>query len=552
GYSTCHWCHVMERESFEDPEVATLLNAHFVAVKVDREERPDIDHLYMNVCQLLTGQGGWPLTVILTPEKKPFFAGTYFPKTGQYGRPGLLTLLQNIHAEWQHHRAAIRQTSDEILTAIRQPPPAGRDELDEKTLRHGYVALKDRFDPVYGGFGQAPKFPVPHHLLYLLQYRQQYPEASDSLPMVDKTLQAMYAGGIYDHLGFGFSRYATDREWLVPHFEKMLYDNALLAIAYLEGYAATGRPLYARVAREIFTYVLRDMTSPEGGFYSAEDADSEGEEGKFYVWTPGEIKAVLGQESGERFCRWFNVTEKGNFAGANILNRIGALDPETPPDAAVTREPAAARERLFSVREKRVHPHKDDKILTAWNGLMIAALAAGARILAEPAYLEAAKAGLTFIRQKLQTADGRLLARYRDGEAAFLGYLDDYAFLIWALLEVYQASGEKAHLTLATKLQTRQDNLFWDQAGGGYYFSGEDAEELPARTKEAYDGAYPAGNSVAARNLLRLARLTGDPAFTARAHNLFQHFAGQVNLYPAGYTHLLTAFLLTLPPAHPE
>ena len=546
GYSTCHWCHVMERESFENREVAELLNEYFVSIKVDREERPDIDQIYMQACQLLTGQGGWPLTIFMTPEKKPFFAGTYFPKESKFGRPGLLDILAAIHDQWSSNRAELVQAGEE-LTRVLQAQTQGRDrgELDEDILHTAYTFLKENYDETYGGFGGAPKFPTPHNLHFLLRY-WHWTGAEDALSMVKNTLEAMHRGGIYDHLGYGFARYSVDGKWLVPHFEKMLYDNALLAMAYLEGYQVTGKERFARIAREIFTYVLRDMTSPAGAFYTAEDADSEGEEGKFYTWTPAEIKGILGTELGEEFCRWYGVTEAGNFAEKNILNRVRGEVLEAEGDPREEDHLAAAYQRLFAAREKRIHPHKDDKILTSWNGLMIAALAMGARILSEPQYLEGAVQAMEFIWTHLRSKEGRLLARYRDGEAAYPAYLDDYASLIWALLELYQADQKAAWLRRALKLQEEQDRLFWDKGEGGYFFTGHDSEEILTRSKEVYDGAIPSGNSMAALNLLRLGRLTGREEFTDRAETLFRTFSGTVSRYPAGYTFFLSALHLSL------
>ncbi|OAT87144.1 thioredoxin domain-containing protein [Desulfotomaculum copahuensis] len=550
GYSTCHWCHVMERESFEDAEVAALLNEGFVAVKVDREERPDIDHVYMAVCQALTGQGGWPLTVFLTPDKKPFFAGTYFPKHGRYGRPGLMQVLKLIREKWPAGRPELERSGAEILKAIASEVAVDQTgEPEARILERGFDQLKSRYDPVYGGFGEAPKFPSPHQLLFLLRYWKRRGEPA-ALEMVEKTLQAMYCGGIYDHTGFGFARYSTDRRWLVPHFEKMLYDNALLALAFLEARQATGNGAYGRVAREIFTYVWREMTAPEGGFYSARDADSEGVEGKFYLWTPGEVKAVLGESEGELFCRHFDITAAGNFDGGSIPNRTGRegevfagmLDPETAGRLE------SAREKLYAAREKRVHPHRDDKILTAWNGLCIAALAVGARVLGEPDYAAAAGRAAAFIRERLRDAGGRLLARYRDGQAAFPAYLDDYAFYTWGLIELYQATFEPDYLKQALELTRQMQELFRDEKGG-FFFTGRDAEELPARPKEIYDGATPSGNSVAALNLLRLARLTGDAGLEEAATEQMRAFAGAVAGYPAGHTFFLCALDFALGPA---
>lgn len=551
GYSTCHWCHVMERESFEDEEVAALLNKYYVAIKVDREERPDIDHIYMTVCQAMTGSGGWPLTVIMAPDKKPFFAGTYFPKHNRYGRPGLMDVLEQIQEKWNSDKNEIISMGERISEAIKPQFHADSSgKLGEGTFNKARLTLGKNFDPDYGGFGNAPKFPTPHNMAFLLRHWKKTGD-QEALAMVEKTLQSMHDGGIYDHLGYGFARYSVDRIWLVPHFEKMLYDNALLAMVYLEAYQITGRELYAEVAREIFTYVLRDMTSPEGGFYSAEDADSEGEEGKFYVWKPEEIKQVLGDKTGELFCRWYDVTPKGNFEGHSILNRINASTGDFDPGMGRDqwkKTLAEARQKLFDVREKRIHPHKDDKILTSWNGLMIAALAKGHDVLQEQKYLDAAIRAVEFILSRLRNGDGRLLARYRDGEAAYPAYIDDYAFLIWALIELYQADRRPAWLKHALELQEEQNRLFWDSAGGGYFFYGSDGEELLARPKEVYDGATPSGNSVAALNLIRLARITGRNELAAMAETMFECFAGNVSGYPAGHTHFLMAFLTATTP----
>jgi len=527
------------------------LNEHFVSIKVDREERPDVDHVYMTVCQALTGSGGWPLTIIMSPDKKPFFAGTYFPKHSSYGRPGLMDILSQIKHQWQTNPDKVIEAGEKITGAVKlnfQYESHGRP--DENTLHRGYLALKKRFDRVYGGFGNAPKFPAPHNLAFLLRYWKWKGE-EEALSMVEKTLQAMHNGGIYDHLGFGFARYSVDRQWLVPHFEKMLYDNALLAMVYLEAYQITAREQYARVAREIFSYVNRDMTSPEGAFFSAEDADSEGEEGKFYVWTPREIKEILGEETGSLFCQWYGVTEKGNFAGRNILNRVD--NEKRPVNLPMDQEAwdktlEESRKKLFAVRDKRIHPHKDDKVLTAWNSLMIAALSKGSLILQEPDYLSAAVRASDFIWSRLRRGYGRLLARYRDGESAYLAYIDDYAYLIWAMLELYQADPRPLRLERALELQEDQNRLFWDQTNGGYFFYGNDGEELFAKPKEIYDGATPSGNSVSALNLLRLARLTNRNDFAEMAEKMFASFSGNVNSYPAGHTHFLMALLFAIVP----
>ncbi|MDD4334087.1 MAG: thioredoxin domain-containing protein, partial [Desulfotomaculaceae bacterium] len=553
GYSTCHWCHVMEKESFEDEEVAAILNHNFVSIKVDREERPDIDHIYMSVCQAMTGQGGWPLTILMTPDKKPFYAGTYFPKHEKWGRTGLVEILILVSEKWRQHPDMLLEMAEKVSSSVftKRSDSHGK-ELTGKTLLQAFFQARSMFDKEYGGFGTAPKFPTPHNLAFLLRYWKRKDDG-EALDMVEQTLERMYRGGIYDHIGYGFSRYSTDKKWLAPHFEKMLYDNALLALAYIEGYQATGRKLYARVAKEIFTYVLRDMTSPAGGFYSAEDADSEGEEGKFYVWTPSEIKDILGNQDGEIYCRLYDITTRGNFAGRSIPNLIAAPPFSEAGELTLETEVTAGyieslRNKLFNARKKRVHPHKDDKVLTAWNGLMIAALARGAAVFGEDAYRKAAVNAVEFIMQKLRRADGRLLARYRDGEAAYPAYLDDYAFLAWGLWELYEADFAASHLEQALELTGQMIDLFWDAENGGFYFNGKDAEQLISRPKEVYDGAMPSGNSVALLNLLRLARLTANEKLTEIAERQIKAFSGSIGQYPWGYTHFLMGIDFMLGP----
>ncbi|QKI81428.1 thioredoxin domain-containing protein [Kroppenstedtia eburnea] len=547
GYSTCHWCHVMERESFEDVEVAQLLNREYIAIKVDREERPDVDNIYMSVCQALTGHGGWPLTIIMTPEKEPFFAGTYFPKQAVQGMQGLMEILGQVARAWREEREQVLDAGRKITRAVQtQLKVSESGDLGKEELAEAYRQFKSTYDPQYGGFGTAPKFPRPHDLLFLLRYWKESGEPF-ALSMVEETLNGMRRGGIYDHVGFGFARYSVDREWLVPHFEKMLYDNALLAYAYLEAYQVTKKDAYAGTAREIFTYVLRGMTSPEGGFYSAEDADSEGEEGKFYVWNPSEVKEVLGEEAGELFCECYDITPHGNFEQKrSIPNRIHSSLEEIADrrgrDVEELREQLeVSREKLFRAREERVHPHKDDKILTSWNGLMIAALAKGARVLGDESYAEAAEKAASFILERLRDEKGRLLARYRDGEAAIPGYVDDYAFLVWGLIELYEATFRPRYLKSALELTREMLELFRDEEEGGLYFTGRDAEKLLTRTKEVYDGAVPSGNSVAALNLARLARLTGDTGLREQADRQIRAFAGSVGQAPTAFSFFLTA-----------
>jgi len=546
GYSTCHWCHVMERESFENEEVAELLNRDFISIKVDREERPDVDHLYMTVCQAMTGHGGWPLTIIMTPDKKPFFAGTYFPKGRKFGRPGLMDILPQIAKKWKEDHTRIAEIGQQVIDETQKRMLANLEgEISEETLHRAFQMYENMFDPQYGGFGDAPKFPTSHNISFLLRYYKRTGKEK-ALQMAEKTLDAMYRGGMYDHIGFGFARYSTDEKWLVPHFEKMLYDNALLAMTYIEAFQLTQKRRYADVAEQIFTYVLRDMTDPEGGFYSAEDADSEGEEGKFYVWTPDEVKRVLGQDEGELFCQAYDITERGNFEGRSIPNLIDAsiesfarwkgMEPER---AKAMLE--ACRRKLFEYREKRIHPHKDDKILTSWNGLMIMALSKAAKALQKPEYAEAAARAVRFIRSRLRREDGRLLARYRDGEAAFPAYLDDYAFLVWGLIELYEATFDINHLKFALELNDDMIRLFWDKDKGGFFFYGEDAEQLFTRPKEIYDGAMPSGNSVAALNLLKLAKYSYNAGLSQKADEQLKAFAGAVERYPSGHALFLMA-----------
>ncbi len=544
GYSTCHWCHVMERESFEDREVASLLNQHFISVKVDREERPDLDQIYMAVCQALTGQGGWPLTVLLTPEKKPFFAGTYFPKRRQGGRPGLMELLPQLNQIWVSDRKNVLDASDQLTQAITSRLTEHSPlKLDEAVIHDCFHLLSAAFDPLYGGFGPAPKFPSPHILCFLMRYWWKHREKR-ALQMVEKTLLAMYQGGLYDHIGFGFSRYATDDKWLVPHFEKMLYDNALLTIAFLEAYLVAGNKFHAEAAREILDYLAREMTSPDGGFYSAQDADSEGAEGKFYLWDVEEIEKILGKDEAEAFTDFYNMTARGNFEGRNIPNLIDH------PDKIQKRQRFNnSREKLLARRNTRIPPHKDNKILTSWNGLMIAAFALAGRTLADPGYVLRAQQAASFVLNNLRRKDGRLMVRYCDGEAAILGYLDDYAFFIWGLLELYAVSFKEEYLRLAISLTDDLIKYHWDEINGGFYTYASDGEQLIARPKEIYDGATPSGNSVATLNMFKLARLTGRFDLEEKARRTMTLFGSQVKNYPPGFTYLLMALQFSLGPS---
>ncbi|MFQ5710009.1 MAG: thioredoxin domain-containing protein, partial [bacterium] len=562
GYSTCHWCHVMEHESFEDPEVARLMNQTFVSIKVDREERPDIDNIYMSVCQAMTGSGGWPLTIIMTPDKKPFFAGTYFPKTSRYQRIGLMDLIPRIADLWKNQRDKLLQSADQITAFLQKNSSyAPGDALNESVLNTAFHQLASRFDDTYGGFGSAPKFPSPHNFTFLLRYWHRTGD-QQALNMVVKTMKAMRLGGIFDHVGFGFHRYSTDAHWLLPHFEKMLYDQAMLAMAYLETYQATKDEEFAETAREIFTYVLRDMTSPEGGFYSAEDADSEGEEGLFYLWTPEEIKEVLGKKDGDFFIKMFNVQPEGNFndqatgqkTGRSILYLEKPLS-EIAKEAGLTEQALRARwekarKKLFAVRAKRIHPQKDDKILTDWNGLMIAALAKGTQALGDPQYAEAAKRAADFIWSQLRDDSGHLIKRYRQGQASLPAHVDDYAFVVWGLLELYEATFEVEYLQRAIRLNDIMLQTFWDEQNGGLFFSAKSLKDLIVRTKEIYDGAIPSGNSVAALNLLRLGRITANEKLEEKAAAISKAFSKQIQSAPVGNTQLMSALAFAFGPSY--
>ncbi|MER3446097.1 MAG: thioredoxin domain-containing protein [Candidatus Dadabacteria bacterium] len=563
GYSTCHWCHVMEKESFEDDEVAKLMNDAFVSIKVDREERPDIDGIYMMVCQMISRGGcGWPLNIVMTPDKKPFFAATYIPKEDRFGRAGMLTLVPRIKEVWTKQHDKVLDSANQITSALQQGMKESHgEELDKSTLRTAYEQLVQSFDEQHSGFGSAPKFPTPHNLLFLIRYWKRS-DNKEALEIVEKTLHAMRQGGIYDHIGFGFHRYSTDAEWFLPHFEKMLYDQAMISMAYIEAYQATGKEEYKKTAREIFTYVLRDMTSREGGFYSAEDADSEGEEGKFYLWTEGEIRQILGKDDADLFISVFNVEKRGNFReeatgkgmGGNILHLKKSLA-EIASQLKISKTEIEsriemARQKLFDVRERRVHPHKDDKILTDWNGLMIAALSKGAQAFNEPSYTEAARRAADFLLKNMRKPDGRLLHRYRDGQADIAGNLDDYAFLIWGLIELYESTFDVGYLQAAISLNSDLIKHFWDDKGGGFYFTADDGENLIVRQKEIYDGAIPSGNSVAMLNLLQLGRITANPDLEEKASKIGRAFSNTVKQFPGAFTQLMVALDFALGPSY--
>ncbi len=544
--SCCHWCHIMENESFEDQEVADYLNRYFIAVKVDREERPDVDSIYMSACLKLTGSGGWPLTVFMLPDQKPFFAGTYFPKRSRYRMPGLLDLLETVHEKWESDREELNRSGESIAGAIRsEEPPREQGKLTKELIKKAAGSLINHFDAEYGGFGTEPKFPAAHNLMFLLR-TAYYEDNRKALEIVEKTLDSMYQGGIFDHIGYGFCRYSTDREWLVPHFEKMLYDNALLVTAYLEAFQLTGRPRYRHIAEMTMSYVLRELTDAEGGFYCAQDADSEGVEGKYYVFRPEEAIELLGEEDGSFFNEYYGITKKGNFEGRSIPNRmhieINGLK------ALENQRILPFKEKMYEYRLSRTKLHKDDKVLTSWNGIMITAFANAYRILGDESYLKAAEHADRFIRRRLCKGE-RLLVHYRDGKAVGTGHLDDYAFYIQALLALYEATFQPDYLARALQYSRVMLEQFFDAEKGGFYLYASDAEALIHRPKELYDGAIPSGNSVAAYVLQRLAAYTGRKELLEAAEKQMGFIAGGISNYPEGHCFSVIAAMQVLYPA---
>ncbi|MBI4388517.1 MAG: thioredoxin domain-containing protein [Candidatus Omnitrophica bacterium] len=593
GYSTCHWCHVMEEESFENAEIAKILNEHFVPIKVDREERPDVDFLYMQAVQMLAGSGGWPLSVFLTPDLKPFHGGTYFPPEDRWGRPGFKSILTAITDTWIKDRDRVETVGAQFVKALQDYTASSEVKthatpLNQKVLQDAYEQFSSRFDQERGGFSEAPKFPMGHTLSFLLRYWKHsgasvvadpatlYGEArhrrhdQQPLRMVEKTLEEMAKGGLYDQLGGGFHRYSTDENWHVPHFEKMLYDQALLSRAYLEAYQATGKESFARIARETFDYVLRDLTGNEGAFYSAEDADSvppesavkeaaahgtvKKVEGAFYLWRNEEIRLALGDRDGEIFSHAFGVTKDGNakpdphgeFIGKNILHLTDSFETFEPK---VRESIKHSKQILLEIRSARPRPHLDDKILTDWNGLMISSLAFGSRVLNEPIYLEAARKAADFVLTRMNDQKGMLFHRYRDGEAAIPGFLEDYAFFIHGLIDLYEATFEIRYLEESIRLAKEMIRLFWDESAGGFFLSGKDAEQLIIRSKEIYDGAIPSGNSVAVLSLVRLSRMTLDHSFEKYAEQTVQAFSEPLSKAPAAYLQMMIAFDFLLGPS---
>jgi uncharacterized protein YyaL (SSP411 family) len=552
GYSACHWCHVMERESFEDPEIARLMNDNFVNVKVDREERPDLDTIYMEAVQAMSGHGGWPMTVFLTPDGVPFYGGTYFPPTDRLGMPGFRRVLTSVAEAYHRAPDEIRQSAEQLRSRLgRSLMGHEAGALDERVAAAAYQGLAASFDARHGGFGGAPKFPQSMNLEFLLRYYRRTAEPH-ALEMVRVTLDHMRRGGIYDQLGGGFHRYSTDDVWLVPHFEKMLYDNALLARVYLEAYQVTGDEEYRHVVEETLGYVLREMAGPEGGFYSAQDADSEGEEGKFFIWTPREIAEVLGPEDAPLVAAYYGVTEQGNFEGRNILHLACPAEEVAQEHGVSPQKVRAAVERarqlLFAAREKRVKPGRDEKILTAWNGLMLRAFAEAARVLDRADYRATAEKNAAFLLATLRR-DDRLLRTYKDGWARLNGYVEDYAALAEGLLALYEATFEPRWFAQARALAEEMLRHFWDDAEGGFFNTSDDHEQLISRPKDLFDNAVPAGNSMAVDVLLRLGALTGEGRYAERAQRTLQALSGVIPRAPGGFGRLLAAlaFLLATP-----
>lgn len=541
GYSTCHWCHVMAHESFEDKKTAEILNQYFVSIKIDREERPDIDSVYMSVCQAFTGSGGWPMSIFMTWDKKPFFAGTYFPPKSHYGMPGFPDLLDVIVSQWNNNRRKLLQSAEQIITHLKSAESGDKNIDDEELIKRAMQIFSESFDEINGGFSSAPKFPTPHNLLFLMLYAK-HKQDSDALKMAEKTLLQMRKGGIFDHIGYGFSRYSTDKYFLAPHFEKMLYDNALLIIAYSAAYYLTNNEIYLDTAEKTTEYILREMTSADGGFYSAQDADSEGVEGKYYTFTLDEIINVLGEEKGKRFAESFDITSNGNFEGVNILNLLKSNDLESDFSEEI--------HNLYDYRKKRTNLHLDDKILLSWNSLMIAALSIFYRVSRNEKYLNAVVNTQKFIEENM--CDGvQLFTSWRDGKHSEKSFLDDYAFYIASLIELYNSTLDKVYLEKAERFCDEAVRLFEDCQRDGFYLCEASYTEIFMNPKETYDGAIPSGNSVMAYNFVRMFQLTENEKYRKLTEKQFEFLSVQAQDYPAGHSVFLLAKLLhENPPEH--
>jgi uncharacterized protein YyaL (SSP411 family) len=550
GYSACHWCHVMEHESFENEKIAALMNDLFVSIKVDREERPDLDEIYMNAVQMLTGRGGWPMTVFLTPDGKPFYGGTYFPPEDRHGMPGFPKILTGVAQAYRDRPQDIQKSVGQILAGLQRMSQSTKTKriFSPDTIAEGAEQIARAYDSEHGGLGQAPKFPnAGVYELFLRHYHASRDQRF--LEMVNYTLTKMAQGGIYDHLGDGFHRYSVDEKWLVPHFEKMLYDNAQLVRIYAQLYCVTGDNLFKSVTEETIAYLLREMFHAEGGFYSTQDADSEGEEGKFFVWTAAEINQVLGEETGEIFARIYDVSEFGNFEGQNILHPVLTVDQAAKLFKKDPGEIAAvvtdAKKKLFEEREKRVKPFRDEKIITSWNGLMLSGLAEAIKIFPDPTYLGAANRTVEFIFSKV-FRDGHLLHTYKDGTAKLLGYLDDYAFLAVGLLDLYEATFDRSNLQRAVELANIMLSEFWDENDGGFFYTGKSHEQLISRAKPVFDASIPSGNSMATQLLLRLYHMTGTEDYFKRAEITLRNYYEAMTSQPFGFAHMLCALDLYL------
>tara|TARA_Y100000588_G_C14266384_1_gene930092 strand:- start:1936 stop:4128 length:2193 start_codon:yes stop_codon:yes gene_type:complete len=541
GYTTCHWCHVMEHESFEDEEVAKLMNEAFVCIKVDREERPDIDNVYMEVTQMMNDRGGWPMTVIMTPDKRPFFTGTYFPKHTRGRRIGMMELIPQIKYAWINNNDSLKLDAKNLTSQLEknQVNRTRKGQISQNILERTFSSFYKIYDEQYGGFGRAPKFPKAHDYSFLIKYWKRTGE-QNALNMAEFSLRAMHNSGMYDQIGFGFHRYSTDKRWLVPHFEKMLYDQAILVQAYLDAYQATNKEYYAKVVDDVLEYVLRDMTSPEGAFYSAEDADSEGEEGKFYVWKKSELEKLLNEDEKDIFTKTYNIQSNGNWSeGYHEKTNIPHMSVNNDNQRDTHLE--SIRKKLFYIRENRIHPQKDDKILTDWNGLMIAAMARAGAVLNNEKYAQSAIKAMDFILENLQNEDGSLLKRYRNGNAGLTGVLDDYVFIVWGLIELYEMNYDEKYLEIAMDLSEYQIDQFWDFDNHGFFFTASSGEQLLVRSKEVYDGAIPSGNSVSAYNFIRLARMTSRPDFEDITYQILNAFSGMLNRGSSGYSMMMQA-----------
>ena len=534
GYSTCHWCHVMAHESFEDNKTAEVLNKYFISIKVDREERPDIDSVYMSACQAFTGSGGWPMSIFMTWDKKPFFAGTYFPPHSRYGMPGFSDLLNTIANQWYANQKDLLESAEEIIVHLRNTGTAENNQIDSDLIQHSVQIFEHTFDSTYGGFGHAPKFPTPHNLLFLMLYAKQY-NNSNALKMVEKTLLQMRKGGIFDHIGYGFSRYSTDKYYLAPHFEKMLYDNALLIMAYASLYSITNNNIYLDTAEKTAEYIMNEMTSKDGGFYSAQDADSEGVEGKYYTFSLNEIMDILGEEKGREFAEVFDITENGNFESMNIPNLLKSSDLKTYFQEEI--------KKLYNYRKNRFTLHLDDKILLSWNSMMIAALSMLYRVTRNDKYLKSAQKSQEFIENHL--CDGlNLYTSFRDGKCSKHAFLDDYAFYIAALIELYNSTLDKDYLEKAEKFCKETVRIFMDHRDGGFYLSEPNSTELFINPKETYDGAIPSGNSVMTYNLVRLHQITEKDEYKEFLDKQITFMSAKTQEYPSGNSMFLIAMLM--------